>query len=326
MASQESKVSFAPLSKPRHPSPGLTADYGSSSMDTEGTAHAALNNRVSVYFANSNTQRRRDYWVSDAGDARMSLANQRAAKTSGAHGGDRFGGRNGTKKLQRQHTVYYKDLQKLKDAVNNEEVASGTAVVKPIHYKPDWFPVSVRQIDRDGNKVRTGLNGQPVNQASQVDEETREVCQMIEKVLVLRDKWIYQPKKGVVGANKSIDEITFDVDKARFDKDESKKWSFSFSRGVAHVFNKQTKKEEFDVFSFEEYMADLGEVLRLMSNGPTKTHCYRRLQILQSRFQLHLWLNSHVETAEVKSVPHRDFYNVRKVDNHVHHSACMHQV
>mmetsp|Transcript_96702 Transcript_96702/g.276085 ORF Transcript_96702/g.276085 Transcript_96702/m.276085 type:complete len:373 (+) Transcript_96702:688-1806(+) len=28
---------------------------------------------------------------------------------------------------------------------------------------------------------------------------------------------------------------------------------------------------------------------------------------------------------EQKSVPHRDFYNVRKVDTHVHHSACMNQ-
>jgi len=26
-----------------------------------------------------------------------------------------------------------------------------------------------------------------------------------------------------------------------------------------------------------------------------------------------------------KLVPHRDFYNVRKVDTHVHHSACMNQ-
>ena len=208
MASHESgnsKVSSAVLSKPSHQSPAVTADYGSSSMDTKYTAHAALNSRVSVYFANSNTPRRRDYWVSDAGDARMTLANQRAAKTSGAHGGDRFGGRKGTEKLQRQHTVYYKDLQKLKDAVNNEEVASGTAVVKPIHYKPDWFPVSVRQIDRDGNKVRTGLNGQQVNPAPQADEETTQVCQMIEKVVVLRDKSIFQPKKGVVEANKAID-------------------------------------------------------------------------------------------------------------------------
>lgn len=36
-------------------------------------------------------------------------------------------------------------------------------------------------------------------------------------------------------------------------------------------------------------------------------------------------LNREAEAAESKDVPHRDFYNVRKVDNHVHHSACMNQ-
>jgi AMP deaminase len=28
---------------------------------------------------------------------------------------------------------------------------------------------------------------------------------------------------------------------------------------------------------------------------------------------------------EQKTVPHRDFYNVRKVDTHVHHSSAMNQ-
>lgn len=27
----------------------------------------------------------------------------------------------------------------------------------------------------------------------------------------------------------------------------------------------------------------------------------------------------------LQRVPHRDFYNVRKVDTHVHHSSCMNQ-
>ena len=30
-------------------------------------------------------------------------------------------------------------------------------------------------------------------------------------------------------------------------------------------------------------------------------------------------------SAPPPQAPHRDFYNVRKVDTHVHHSACMHQ-
>lgn len=43
------------------------------------------------------------------------------------------------------------------------------------------------------------------------------------------------------------------------------------------------------------------------------------------KFNLHLMLNADREFIAQKSAPHRDFYNVRKVDTHVHHSACMNQ-
>lgn len=46
---------------------------------------------------------------------------------------------------------------------------------------------------------------------------------------------------------------------------------------------------------------------------------------MSARFNLHVLLNDTRELEAQKSVPHRDFYNVRKVDTHVHHSACMNQ-
>jgi len=46
---------------------------------------------------------------------------------------------------------------------------------------------------------------------------------------------------------------------------------------------------------------------------------------LSQKFNLHLMLNADREFLAQKSAPHRDFYNVRKVDTHVHHSACMNQ-
>jgi len=49
------------------------------------------------------------------------------------------------------------------------------------------------------------------------------------------------------------------------------------------------------------------------------------LEVLSAKFHLHELLNGSREVLEQKSVPHRDFYNVRKVDTHVHHSACMNQ-
>jgi hypothetical protein len=44
-----------------------------------------------------------------------------------------------------------------------------------------------------------------------------------------------------------------------------------------------------------------------------KSFCYRRLSYLSSKFQLHVLLNELCELASQKAVPHRDFYNIRKV-------------
>lgn len=53
----------------------------------------------------------------------------------------------------------------------------------------------------------------------------------------------------------------------------------------------------------------------ISSPSPTcrKTYCHRRLNFLESKFSLHEMLNEMSEFKELKSNPHRDFYNVRKV-------------
>ncbi|KFR16680.1 AMP deaminase 2, partial [Opisthocomus hoazin] len=56
-----------------------------------------------------------------------------------------------------------------------------------------------------------------------------------------------------------------------------------------------------------------------------KSFCYRRLQYLSSKFQMHVLLNEMKELPAQKKVPHRDFYNIRKVDTHIHASSCMNQ-
>lgn len=61
----------------------------------------------------------------------------------------------------------------------------------------------------------------------------------------------------------------------------------------------------------------------MISSGPVKSYSFKRLKLLESKFKLHCLLNDARELEATKSVPHRDFYNVRKVDTHVHHSACM---
>uniref|UniRef100_A0A3P8TEI6 AMP deaminase n=1 Tax=Amphiprion percula TaxID=161767 RepID=A0A3P8TEI6_AMPPE len=100
--------------------------------------------------------------------------------------------------------------------------------------------------------------------------------------------------------------------------------------GVVHVYTKKTnmdKSSELDLLypDLKEYIADMNVMMALIINGPVKSFCYRRLQYLSSKFQMHILLNEMKELAAQKKVPHRDFYNIRKVDTHIHASSCMNQ-
>lgn len=104
-------------------------------------------------------------------------------------------------------------------------------------------------------------------------------------------------------------------------------WSFKLDEsGVFQVFeNEEAKSAVVEVPTIREYYMALDEILTISSDGPSKSFAFRRLQYLEAKFNLYALLNEYQETADSKKVPHRDFYNVRKVDTHVHHSACMNQ-
>ncbi|KAF2210862.1 hypothetical protein CERZMDRAFT_121684 [Cercospora zeae-maydis SCOH1-5] len=99
--------------------------------------------------------------------------------------------------------------------------------------------------------------------------------------------------------------------------------------GVYQVYETSTSAELGEpilhIPTIREYYMDLDSILAISSDGPSKSFAYRRLQYLEGKFNLYVLLNEYQEVADTKAVPHRDFYNVRKVDTHVHHSACMNQ-
>jgi AMP deaminase len=99
--------------------------------------------------------------------------------------------------------------------------------------------------------------------------------------------------------------------------------------GVFHVYKSEgdihTGKPISKAPSLKKYFLDLDFILGVISDGPAKSFAYRRLRYLESKFNMYVLLNDSREVAETKGVPHRDFYNVRKVDTHVHHSSCMNQ-
>jgi len=99
--------------------------------------------------------------------------------------------------------------------------------------------------------------------------------------------------------------------------------------GCKHMLNGELNIKKEPVIhpypSIDEFMEDQNVLLALSTHGPVKSFSYRRLQFLESKFKLHILLNEMKELAAQKDIPHRDFYNVRKVDTHVHASSCMNQ-
>lgn len=60
------------------------------------------------------------------------------------------------------------------------------------------------------------------------------------------------------------------------------------------------KKPLFEVPTIREYFLDLEYVLSVISDGPTKSVAYRRLQYLTSKFEMYHLLNEFHEMAEMK--------------------------
>ncbi|KAG7332672.1 hypothetical protein KOW79_004506 [Hemibagrus wyckioides] len=76
---------------------------------------------------------------------------------------------------------------------------------------------------------------------------------------------------------------------------------------------------------YNTFIDDMNFLIALIAQGPTKTYTHRRLKFLMSKFNVHEMLNEMEEMKELKKNPHRDFYNCRKVDTHIHAAACMNQ-
>jgi len=107
-------------------------------------------------------------------------------------------------------------------------------------------------------------------------------------------------------------------------------YKYKLVHGVFQIYKNQEDLEKgnnkkYEVPDLAEFVADMHHLCAMIADGPLKSFCYRRLSYLHSKYQLHVLLNELRELAGQKAVPHRDFYNVRKVDTHIHAASCMNQ-
>lgn len=101
-------------------------------------------------------------------------------------------------------------------------------------------------------------------------------------------------------------------------------------KGIMNVYQDQEQlaKENPKRLKYppvNEFIEDIKYMCYMITDGPLKSFCYRRLCYLSSKYQLYALLNEMRELSAQKAVSHRDFYNIRKVDTHVHAASCMNQ-
>ncbi|XP_021685397.2 AMP deaminase isoform X2 [Hevea brasiliensis] len=196
-------------------------------------------------------------------------------------------------------------------------------------------------IDMPGRKVDRGSVRQVGNEAAfnstilhlrttmhdSVNIEEEEVLKMIRECLDLRSRYVYREevapwKLDVAEPNTP----PLKSDPFHFEPVPATTHHFRMEDGVVHVYaNKKDTVDLFPVASATTFFTDMHHILRIISIGNVRTACHHRLRFLEEKFRLHLLVNADREFLAQKSAPHRDFYNIRKVDTHVHHSACMNQ-
>ncbi|KAK4479751.1 hypothetical protein RD792_015283 [Penstemon davidsonii] len=160
-----------------------------------------------------------------------------------------------------------------------------------------------------------------------VSVEDQEVLKMIRECLDLREKYVYREHAAPWTKSEGESNLSeANKDPFHFVPVEASSHFFRMEDGVVHVYASEKDTEElFPVVSSTTFFTDMHHLLKVMSVGNVRSACHHRLRFLEEKFRLHLLVNADREFLAQKSAPHRDFYNIRKVDTHVHHSACMNQ-
>ncbi|RIA94494.1 hypothetical protein C1645_803545 [Glomus cerebriforme] len=182
---------------------------------------------------------------------------------------------------------------------------------------PPHYENKKQEVGEDKNKKQEV--GEDENKKQEVGEDENKKQEVGEDKNKKQEVGEDKNKKQEVGEDFEFEKCEIPIEhEYNFRLDES---------GVYKVYKSQKDLENdspaYEVPSVKDYFMNLDEILNIISDGPAKSYAYRRLRFLESKWNMYSLLREYQEIADSKKVPHRDFYNVRKVDTHVHLSSCM---
>lgn len=153
-----------------------------------------------------------------------------------------------------------------------------------------------------------------------------ESCARLRRAIQLREKWLYsrhkpewldfpQPRSSQYSVFTPPPYNPFDPELK-----PASEHVCQWRHGVVSVYSDRKsvmrRKPQFFSAPLERFAEDLVELMKIMNEPECRSFCYRRLMLLQEKFNMYLILNETQERLAQIAVPHRDLYNVQKVDVH----------
>lgn len=156
--------------------------------------------------------------------------------------------------------------------------------------------------------------------------EERANCAKIRDAIALRDKWLYKREtpEWLNCPEPRHSDYTVFVPPPYHPFDQalppSSEHVCQWRAGIVNVFSDRKsvmrRRPQFQAPPLSEYATDLTSLMNIINDPECRSLCYQRLVLLQRRFDMYIVLNEKNERLSQIRVPHRDFYNVRKVDVH----------
>ncbi|KAG5439820.1 hypothetical protein PCANB_000102 [Pneumocystis canis] len=187
------------------------------------------------------------------------------------------------------------------------------------------------------SKLKTEDNNQH-NNLDKSNQESLEklatICSSIQKCLQLRCKYmklslqrhIDNPRHQNTWKIFPEDGKNFNIEMFKIPGEDNQ---IKYTLGDSGIFQIYMSKNDMElnkpilkVPSVAEFCMDLKEIISLSVNGPIKTFSANRLQYLEEMWNLYSLYYGKEEIFKTRDIHHRDFYNVVKVDTHIHHDAA----
>ncbi|KTW29345.1 AMP deaminase [Pneumocystis carinii B80] len=161
----------------------------------------------------------------------------------------------------------------------------------------------------------------------------KNICSSLYKCLILRNQYIKfslqrhidNPRHEKVWDIYPKDNEEFEIEKCLIPGEDNQiKYRYE-SSGIFQTYSSQNDMDIgnslLNVATISEFYENFKEICDVINDESIKEFSSKRLKYLEDKWEEYITSHEKDEIIRIKQIPLKDFYNIRKVDTHIHHDA-----